>query len=234
MSTSAGASDHAGAAVDSTSVVRVGQERLLYIGEKPFPVRSVPQCITCQCEERELVEKGIMTLRTYRAIAQSIPKSSTLWADSRSPDGLASIDLVIRRIGDHFRDGHGNSDQSVVRQVMEAVAEAQGIDIEAQGGTIVHEYGVLTEVQRRGFEDFLNSDKPVPIGVTLRATELLLRFKETAQGADGATFQRAIDQTFKILAEALGQDELAWVASKLENDPQIQEAVRAIQAQGEA
>lgn len=231
MSTSAGADDHVGLVVDSASATKVGQEKILYIGEIQVPVRSVGQCITCQCPDRELIERGYMMMRSYRTIAESLPTTSTLWEDDRAPDGVASIELVIRRIGDHFREGHGNADQNVARQVMEAVAQAQGVDIESMGGTIIHEFGVLTEVMRRGFEDFLKDDKPIPIGSTLRAVEMLLRYKETAQGADAATFQRGIDAMVRLMAQYMGQDELAWAYSQMEEDPDIQRAFRAITAQ---
>lgn len=232
--TSAGADDHVGMVVDSASARKLGTEKILYIGEVQVAVRTVGQCIACDPETREMVERGYMAMRSYRSIAESLDRNCKLWADDRAPDGKASIEMVIRRLGDHFRDGHGNADQNVARAVMEAVARAQGVDIESQIGTIITEFGVLTDVMRQGYEDHLNSGKPISLNTTLRATELLLRYKETAQGADGATFQRGLESMVKIMAKTLGHDELAHVYGMMEANPDIQAAIRSLQSGAEA
>lgn len=225
---SSAASDSTGAMIETAHVSNRGQERILYIGGKEVSVKSVPQCITCQCVERETVEAGYIAHRSYRSIAMSLPRTASLWRDEKAEDGQATVEKVIRRLEDHFQRGHGNIDQTVSRQVMEAIAKAQGVDMDAMGGTIVHEYGVLTEVQRRGFESLLESDKPVPLAATLRATELLLRYKDVAQGTDSGTFQRAIESIFEILRPVLSEEEAQMVFAQMEQSPPIIQALQAL------
>lgn len=153
------------------------------IGGREYPMRSVPQCKTCQSHYRVEVENAILRGFGYAAVARHLPEQAKLTAEN---------------VRDHVTNGHMPIEETVRRALLEQRAEEVGYDEARQ--TIVDQIGFARVGLQRVFEQMSSGKLEPDISHGIAFARLL---QDAEASAGGEIDRQMMLQGFMAYQEAI-------------------------------
>ena len=144
------------------------------IGGQDYPLRSEPNCKTCQSPQRTLIENELVKGRSYAVIRREL-------------EGLPAGDRghpSAEAISDHVKNGHIPIGASLQRRLIERRAKDIGRNIETAEESLVDYVTVQQMIVSKGFER-LQDGTIEPDVKDLIAASKFLHDVEASQGDNG-------------------------------------------------
>ena len=167
-----------------------------HLGGGEYPMFTAPQCLTCQCERRDEIERAILDGASYRSIADSLPPMRILGKE---------IKLTPKHIQRHKANGHLPLEIFQRRAILDQRIAEMGASIEEyQDATIDHTVA-LKEVVRRGFSSMNQGDIRPSMADTIRAARALASIEATGngEGGGGGVALDDVETAFATLREVI-------------------------------
>lgn len=142
------------------------------IGGQDYPLRSEPNCKTCQSPQRLFVEAELVRGRSYRSIARSL-------------DGLPAGEKghpSHESIANHVKQGHVPVAQSVQRRIIERRAIEVGRSIEADEDVLADHVTVSQMIVQRGLEKVADGTLDLKASDIIAASRFLHDVEKSAGG----------------------------------------------------
>jgi hypothetical protein len=157
------------------------------IGGKDYPLKSVPTCKTCQSTHRLYIENALISGRTYRAIARSLPEDTS--DTNPSADGIAN----------HYNEGHMPINQAVQRRLIERRYEEIGQSMESEVDAQVDKVVVAQMIVQKGWELMQSGAVDPTVAETLAAIKALNEMeKDAEQSVDQETWVASMQVMMEI------------------------------------
>jgi predicted transcriptional regulator len=216
------AGDHV-AAIEGSAVTSAPALIMIRIGHRMFPLKSEPQCRTCQETQHRLhIETALIEGYGYGEIARSLGPYVTLTA---------------RHIRRHVRNGHSALELIDMRARMELHAYQAGIDV-TTSKSIVTTAAIIDEVVHQGFRKMTAGELEIKTSDLLKATAMKQEIEKlTGQLLDVNFAADAMHRLSELARElAHSDEEFEQWKDYIQDDPQIQamrrhrEAMQAEQA----
>jgi len=142
------------------------------IGGKEYPLRSVPNCKTCQDPNRILIENELIRGMSYASIARSL---------EGKPEGSLGHPGAVA-ISDHVKNGHLPLGPSTQRRMIERRAKDIGRSIDEAEDTLVDYVTVNQMIVSRGFERMQDGEINPDVTDVIAASKFLHQIEQTVGG----------------------------------------------------
>ncbi|HET9724333.1 MAG TPA: hypothetical protein VFR44_10910, partial [Actinomycetota bacterium] len=113
---------------------------------------------------RITIDEALMSGATYKAALAAVEPFVAEWPPEERPTYAA--------IRNHAKR-HLNSDEALIRALMEAHAIGAGVDVEDGAGSIVTPGGIFALVAQKGYEQLRDGDAVPTVGETIQASRAL-------------------------------------------------------------
>lgn len=180
------------------------------IGGRDYPLRSVPQCKTCQSPHRLLIENALLQGRTYKAIEREL--------EGLDPGPMGNPNA--EGISHHYKEGHLPLPQAVQRRLIERRAEEIGINMESAVDSLVDKVTVAQSIVQKGWE-MLAADQAAPtVAETISAIKLLHDIeKQSEQSLDQEAWVQSVQIMMEVARELMDDEQWDWFGRKLASHP---------------
>lgn len=141
---------------------------LTRIGGREYPLRSLPNCRTCQHPQRDEIENAMLAGQSMLSIRRALPED-----DFRpSYDGLRG----------HFKNNHMPLEASAQVALIERNAKRQGLKIEEAIDTLVDHITVAEMVVQKGFQRMQSGEISPEMTDVLNAVKIVEQIQSRVQG----------------------------------------------------
>jgi hypothetical protein len=187
------------------------------INGKDYPLKSVPQCKTCQSPHRLHIEQAMLQGRTYRAIERELEGLDPGAMGHPSSEGIAN----------HYKEGHMPLPQAVQRRLIERRAEEIGLDMESKVESLVDKVTVAQSIVQKGWE-MLAADQSAPtVAETISAIKLLHDMEKATEGSlDQEAWIGAVQVMMEVAREVMADDQWEYFGRKLSAHPVLHALAR--------
>lgn len=196
---------------------------LVRIGHEVYPWPFHPQCHVCSSPYRMFIEKQNLLGTNYRSIAALVAQMAE---EGEATPNSRSIEV-------HFRRVHSPVPQHVRSAIIQAEAEAQGIDRTIQDLHVTPR--LLTQIiMRDGYEKLLTGEISVDDRLLIQAATLSAKMEsETAEaGLTKDLFMEATMRMMTIIQDRYGDEEARAIARTFQEDPILSGLLRRAQSSG--
>lgn len=195
------------------------------INGKDYPLKSVPQCKTCQSPHRLYIEKAMLEGRTYRAIERELEGLEPGVMGHPSSEGISH----------HYKEGHMPLPAAVQRRLIERRAEEIGLDMESKVESLVDKVTVAESIVQKGWELLANDAQAPTVAETLAAIKLLHDIEKQTEGSlDQEAWVGAVQVMMEVAREVMADDQWEYFGRKLSSHPVLHALARKKQAMIEA
>lgn len=178
------------------------------IGGKDYPLKSVPNCKTCQSVHRMFIENALITGRTYKAIERSLPDETA--AENPTSDNISA----------HYKNGHMPLPQEVQRRIIERRATDIGRNLEDAAEMLVDKYTVAEMIVHKGAEKILTGDVDPNVAETLAAIKLLHDFeKQNEINVDQEAWIASVQVMMELAHEVMDDEQWSRFGRQLATNP---------------
>lgn len=186
---------------------------MVLIGGREYPLRSVPNCRTCQSPHRRFIENELLAGRSYKAIVRQL-------ADLEDAGRLGHPSAEA--LSHHVKQGHLPNPVHTRRQIMEKRAEEIGAKIEGSDSIIDH-LTVNQMVIQRGFERLVAGEIEPSVSDLMSAIQFQQRVEETSEeGYDAEAYQNALFAYLEIAQKYIPPEVFNRYGRELSRHPIIQ------------
>jgi len=184
------------------------------VGDREYPAKHVPQCLTCRSRYRTQIEQGIINGMPYSMIIEQLVEPY----DNHSLLGAPSYDGLLR----HVRSGHMPVPFSVQRRIIEERGKEIGRSAEQGEQLLVDNIGILRTVVQRGFERLNNGEIQPNMNDLL--TALKLQAAVTAEENEGLNEDAYVDALWaymEIVQRHVSPEVLQRIGDDMARSPTI-------------
>lgn len=190
------------------------------VNGRTYPMKSVPQCKTCQHPMRYDIEAAMCAGRSYRGILGMLPEE------------YADTNPTYEGLRNHFTNGHMPLPAAAQRRLIERNYEKSGRKIEEAVDDLVDNYVTVAEmVVQRGVERLAAGEINPEVSDVLNAVKTLHAINQTAQaGVDQEAWQSAMMAYMEEVATIMSPEQMQALGKRLSMNPTL----RALAAKREA
>lgn len=184
------------------------------IGNREYPLVSVPNCHVCQNPNRQEIEEQIATGRPYRAIWRHLPPELQGTVSDRS-------------MAQHFKNGHMPLSVATNRAMIEARAATVGKAIEDGMISLVDHMTLAQSVVDRVNERLVMGEIEPDVGDGLRAAHMLAQIeKDQGETVDLTAISDAFMVYMEVVRSVVTPEQLQAIGTGLRTNP----VLRALEA----
>jgi hypothetical protein len=188
------------------------------IGGVDYPMRSLPNCKTCQDPNRLQIENDLIRGLSYNSI-------------SRSLDGLPMGGLAHptgEQISDHVKKGHIPLGVSTQRRLIERRAKEIGRSIDDAEDTLIDMVTVNQMIVQKGFERLAEGVLDPDISDIIAASRFLQQVEQNAGGGiDENTWRDALMAYMETTRVFIPQDRWAEYGAAMNANPILKAMAKA-------
>lgn len=190
------------------------------IGGKDYPMRSVPNCKTCQDPNRMFIENELIRGRSYKLIAEALESMPAGGMGHPTADGIS----------DHIRNNHLPLGVATQRRLIERRAKEVGKSIETSDDDLIDYVTVNQMIVSRGFERMQDGEINPDVAEVLAASKFLYQVEQAAGGGvDEQVWRDAMLAYMEVARDFIPAERWAEYGQALSRNP----VLRAMAAQAE-
>ena len=179
------------------------------LGGRMVPMKSVPQCQTCQSPYRIEIERGLSHGYSYATIRRSI-----LAEDE-------SFSVSTQSMRNHFESGHMPTEVEAVRRNLERRSIQRGADIEHGVDTLVDGMALAEAVVAKTYTALAEGHLAPDLKDGLAAAQMLERFAPVEAAVSTEAYAQAFAVYFDIAARVMNPNQFEQFGRMLQADPTL-------------
>ena len=180
------------------------------IGGVDYPLRSDPNCKTCQSPHRIRIEADLIRGHSYRAIARSL---------EGLPEGVKGHP-TRESISNHVQKGHLPIGQAVQRRIIERRAREIGQAVEDSEEPLVDHITINRMIVQKGFEAMASGSLDIKASDVVQASRFLHQVEKEAGGdIDAQAWIQAVMEYMEIAQRFIPSDQWAAYGAALQRSP---------------
>ncbi len=183
---------------------------MVRIGGQDYPVRSEPNCKTCQSPHRQFIEKELLLARSYTVIADSLVGLPEGYKGHPSKEGIAK----------HVKAGHLPLGPATQRRLVERRAQEIGRDINNDEHTLADHITVSQMIVQKGVEMVASGSLDIKGSDVLAAARFLHQVEQAAGGeTDAEVWISAVMEHMTIVQKHMSSQQQQAYARDLATSP---------------